>query len=169
MTTKPKKKQKFSKKLLIKFGPFCIAKLLRIIYFFNKTTIEGEETIKDSLNSGKPLLVAIWHENASTILPILPKFVTEDLCALASQSSGGDLSVRMLKYFGIDSIRGSSSKGGSKALNELVKAMPHVKAHGRWPTRTPPKIKTGNRHIITTNRVSHFHHSLQCDPAHPRK
>ena len=75
----------------------------------------------------EPILVAVWHETA---VMLVPKFAAENMHALASRSRDGELGARLLKCFGVDCVRGSSSRGGSEALAEMVKVAPNVRALG---------------------------------------
>ena len=127
-TPPPPKPLKFSQKLALSIGPFLIATFLRVMFWLNRNAIiKGENIIKDLFLAKEPILVAIWHENAAMLIP---KFAQDNIHALASRSRDGEIGARMVKHFGVDCVRGSSSKGGSEALSEIVKVAPNVKALG---------------------------------------
>jgi lysophospholipid acyltransferase (LPLAT)-like uncharacterized protein len=123
----PQKPLKLSHKLALAIGPRIIAIWLKILLLLNKSVIKGENRLDTYLDQDEPILAAVWHENAAMLIP---KFAAKDIHALASHSRDGEIGARMLKCFGVDCVRGSSSKGGSEALSEMVKLAPNVKALG---------------------------------------
>jgi lysophospholipid acyltransferase (LPLAT)-like uncharacterized protein len=89
------------------------------IYILHKTLrykFVGCEFLKDG-----PLLVASWHENSLLAITSLSQF--ENFGVLTSVSSDGELVAQVAKRFGLFSIRGSSSRGGLKALLEVGRAL----------------------------------------------
>lgn len=132
MTPKPvsptsRKPLKLSQKLILAFAPPILAALIRVLYFFNRESIVGENRLEALMDDDNPKLVAVWHENG---LILVPKFASKNIHALASQSRDGELGARLLKYFGVECVRGSSSRGGANAINEMVKIAPNVRALG---------------------------------------
>ncbi|NCB37815.1 MAG: DUF374 domain-containing protein [Erysipelotrichia bacterium] len=69
-------------------------------------------------NLGRPILIVSWHGTM-----IVPLYCHRDLniVIMNSLSEDGDLMVKVLNYFGYNSVRGSSSRGGMRALLEMVK------------------------------------------------
>lgn len=124
---KPQKPLKLSHKIALAIGPRLIAIWLKVLLFLNKDVVKGENRLDEYLEQDEPILAAVWHENAAMLIP---KFAAKNIHALASHSRDGEIGARMLKCFGVDCVRGSSSKGGSEALSEMVKVAPNVKALG---------------------------------------
>jgi lysophospholipid acyltransferase (LPLAT)-like uncharacterized protein len=62
-------------------------------------------------------VVAFWH---GEMLPVWAFFAGQDGVALVSQSRDGALLAQLLEQWGYRCIRGSSSRGGREALDELV-------------------------------------------------
>jgi lysophospholipid acyltransferase (LPLAT)-like uncharacterized protein len=64
------------------------------------------------------VIYAVWH---GRLLP--PAFLHrgQDVVTLISRSADGEYLARLLSHWGYESVRGSSSRGGSEALRELVK------------------------------------------------
>ena len=149
----PKKPLKLSQKLILIFAPRLLATLLRSFYFLSRESFHGSEKLDTLLEADEPILVAVWHESASILIP---KFAAQGIHALASQSRDGELGARLLKCFGVECVRGSSSRGGSQALNEMVNLGPDVKALGitidgpRGPRR---KSKPGI--VVLAQRTGH--------------
>mgnify|MGYP001113162978 CR=1 FL=1 len=75
--------------------------------------------------AGKNILFCFWHENM--ILPmLLHEF--QGIHVLVSQHFDGEVIATILKMFGYPSIRGSSTRGGKEAYNEMKKLLKSGKA-----------------------------------------
>ena len=72
----------------------------------------------------KPLLWAFWH-NRLFVMPYVFEhfFPGRTGAALTSASKDGEYLAAFLKRFGVRAIRGSSSRGGAKALVEMKRAI----------------------------------------------
>ena len=72
----------------------------------------------------QPLLWVFWH-NQLLISPYFWEryFPTRRGAALASQSKDGEIIAAMISCFGLRPIRGSSSRGGGRALVEMKRAL----------------------------------------------
>lgn len=65
-------------------------------------------------------VLAFWHRQ---LLPMLARSRwRKPVMIMASRSKDGDLSSSVSRRFGIESARGSSSRGGSTALREFLRA-----------------------------------------------
>ncbi len=80
--------------------------------------------------SGSGLIYAIWHNQQ---LFLLYPYRKQKIAALISQSSDGEYIARCLPKFGMRAVRGSSSRGGTRALIELLR----VSREGYRPMLTP--------------------------------
>ncbi|MDR1196251.1 MAG: DUF374 domain-containing protein [Endomicrobium sp.] len=83
-----------------------IAKTLRI------------ELLNDSHYYPSQSVYSFWHGNEFTML-ILSK--NSNIVIMASKSKDGELMAGVLKYFGYQVVRGSSSRGGERGLIELIR------------------------------------------------
>jgi lysophospholipid acyltransferase (LPLAT)-like uncharacterized protein len=72
----------------------------------------------------KPLLWAFWH-NRLFVMPYVFEhfFPGRPGAALTSASKDGEMLAAFLKKFGVRPIRGSSSRGGGRALVEMKRAI----------------------------------------------
>ncbi len=66
---------------------------------------------------GKPALFALWHGRQ---LPLVHTHRNENVRVLVSQNRDGQYATNVLHSMGFRTIRGSSSRGGVKAINELA-------------------------------------------------
>jgi lysophospholipid acyltransferase (LPLAT)-like uncharacterized protein len=101
-----------------RFLAALIALYTRLVFATTRWTRVNAEYFTEPGNAGKPFLVAFWHGR----LVMLQNFWTfgMQLYLLGSSHRDGMLMLRMLTHFGIYSIIGSSTRGGTKALREMV-------------------------------------------------
>lgn len=64
--------------------------------------------------------MALWH---GRMVVALPHHAGRDWHVLVSPSQDGDISEALLKGFGCRVIRGSSSRGGARALREMLRVL----------------------------------------------
>jgi lysophospholipid acyltransferase (LPLAT)-like uncharacterized protein len=73
--------------------------------------------------AARPVVYALWHNRLAGISALVPaldhKRKTAGVAALISASKDGALLARTVQYFGIQPVRGSSSRRGAQALLEL--------------------------------------------------
>lgn len=94
------------------------------IYWFK--TDEFLQLEKD----GKNYIYAVWHNQQ---LFLLYPYKGQKIAPLISQSSDGEYIARLLPKFGMRAVRGSSSRGGARALIHLLQAT----REGYHPMLTP--------------------------------
>jgi len=79
-------------------------------------------------NGGKePVIFCLWHNRLALSLILFRRYVQarqpqRKMAALVSASRDGGMLARVLELFGVEPVRGSSSRRGSQALRELVLA-----------------------------------------------
>jgi lysophospholipid acyltransferase (LPLAT)-like uncharacterized protein len=83
-------------------------------------TVEGAEHYDAVLASGRQPILALWH---GRILPGLHYFRHRDVVVITSQNFDGEWIARILHRFGFGTARGSTSRGGVRALVQLRRAM----------------------------------------------
>ncbi len=71
---------------------------------------------------GRPgaLLFALWHGEH---FPVLLAYRDRGIVVITSQSKDGEILTRILQRFGYRCIRGSSTRGGTRALVDLTRAV----------------------------------------------
>jgi hypothetical protein len=105
--------------------------IARLIYFTAHSmaaTLRFKLDDKSGYFSNVPqekLIFAIWHNRLSLALILYRKYVARrdrkrKLVALVSASRDGGLLARVLELFGVEPVRGSSSRRGAQALLEMV-------------------------------------------------
>lgn len=94
------------------------------IYWFKSE--EGKRLEEE----GKGVIYAVWHNQQ---LFLLYPYKGQKIAPLISQSSDGEYIARCLPKFGMLAVRGSSSRGGARALIHLM----HAARDGYRPMLTP--------------------------------
>lgn len=104
------------------FLPYIGFVMIYVLYFLNK-----KEFIYDEIPADQPIIVAFWHEHLLMILFLWKVLRAQKsgakVHAMISDHRDGEYIARTVKLLGIDSVRGSSSKGGAKALLNAIKIL----------------------------------------------
>ncbi len=69
---------------------------------------------------GKPYVFALWH---ATLLPAAHRHSNQRIAVLVSQHRDGELIARTLAAWGNTTVRGSTTRGGSRALLAMIKEL----------------------------------------------
>ena len=79
-----------------------------------------EATVSPLWAAGTPVIYAVWHGRI-LLLPYL--YGWRRARVLASRSRDGELVTRFVRRFGLEAVRGSSSRGGAEALRSLARSL----------------------------------------------
>ena len=128
------------------------AQYIHFVYATTRWQIVGAEIPRAFWEKEEPFILAFWHGR----LLMMPYCwdLTVPIHMLISQHRDGLLIADTVAHFGIKSVSGSSSRGGSNALRTMVK---HLRA-GRSVGITPdgprgPRMRS-SKGIITVARLS---------------
>ncbi len=93
---------------------------IKLLGLTTKIAVDGLENLKSIESAGKIPIYAFWHDRIflSTYF-----WRSRGIVVMTSQSFDGEYIARFIQRFGYGAIRGSSSRGGAKALVEMIKAM----------------------------------------------
>jgi hypothetical protein len=100
----------------------------------------GREGWRARRASGGGVVVAIWH---GQMLPLVAHHRDQGVAVLISEHRDGEIIARVVRAFGYATVRGSTSRGGGRALLELV----GVLRRGREVCVTPDGPR-GPRHAF---------------------
>ncbi|MEA3487150.1 MAG: lysophospholipid acyltransferase family protein [Thermodesulfobacteriota bacterium] len=107
--------------------------------------IENEDVIKNHLENDGRVVLAAWHQRLFAAFYI-PRRLKMPISIMISQSRDGDFAANIAKRLGGIPVRGSSSRGGRKALREMINAIIKNQIAGHivdGPTGPPHVIKAG--------------------------
>lgn len=109
-------KLNWSDRLSIVFGNW----FLKSNFLLSRLKITGEEHLKQAVKSDRPVFVALWHGRMLFAAWAIRKY---NIVTLISSSRDGEIIARILRKWGLRSIRGSSSRGSRQALKEMTLTM----------------------------------------------
>jgi lysophospholipid acyltransferase (LPLAT)-like uncharacterized protein len=121
-----------------------VAPFLRGLYRTWRVRSEGTDAVDAELAAGRRVIVAVWHGRLLTCLPHYgPRY---RMHTMISQSRDGDRIAEVAKRLGVTPVRGSSSRGGVRALLQAVRLLQdgHMLGHVVDGPRGPAgEIKPG--------------------------
>jgi lysophospholipid acyltransferase (LPLAT)-like uncharacterized protein len=83
-----------------------------------RLTFHGAETVRTWEHEGRHFLLAFWHRH---LLLMRYAYRGRRMSVLVSQSRDGELIARVMARLGIETCRGSSSRGGAAGLRDLLR------------------------------------------------
>jgi lysophospholipid acyltransferase (LPLAT)-like uncharacterized protein len=97
-------------------GPPLLATLARTW----RWRVNGGEHLALVGQTHRPPILAFWH---GRILPAIPFFRDRAIVVMASENFDGEWVARIIARFGYSTARGSTSRGGARALVQLKRAI----------------------------------------------
>lgn len=85
----------------------------------------GREHLDALDRAGQRYIVALWHGH---ILPGMWYFRDRGIVVITSENFDGEWIARIIRRFGYGAARGSTSRGGAKALRSLLKSLAQAPA-----------------------------------------
>ncbi len=118
---------------------------IRLLYLTCKKTYHLPVSVPKS-----PFLVAFWHGEI-LMNPFMYKKIFKDvnMSLLISDHFDGEMIAKSVSYFGFDTIRGSSTRGGIKALKESFR-----KIDNGFSIAITPDGPKGPRHSVADGIVA---------------
>ena len=114
----------FKKFFKTKLVPYLLPKLVylyvNIVFFTSKIKYNDLENIPQ-----EHFILVFWHRKL-LMMPFLYKKIGKDrdgVNVMISEHRDGEMITTVLKYFGLNAIRGSSNKNGAKVLIEAIRTI----------------------------------------------
>jgi len=108
--------------------PICALLIKGIMGSCRVVEIRGESRAKEAMKkSPGGVLYVTWHQRMSYNFYL---FGFKNINMLISESRDGEYAARIAHRMGFKSIRGSSTRGGTKALKELIKRLRNGESAG---------------------------------------
>jgi lysophospholipid acyltransferase (LPLAT)-like uncharacterized protein len=114
-------------RLMLAIVPKLFYLISSAIYRTCRITVIGKENEDQFLRAGKPSLFVSWHQG---LLYYVYHFRNRNGIIMVSQSRDGDLIDRVLRLFGLQSARGSSTRGGKQALDVMIDTINRTRCSG---------------------------------------
>jgi lysophospholipid acyltransferase (LPLAT)-like uncharacterized protein len=106
--------KQFLYRYLFPYGGLLLVKMISLTY---RVKIVDPRNESDILDKGKSLIYASWHQR---FFPGIQFFATrKPISIIISKSRDGDFIARIVDILGWYPVRGSSSRGGSEALQKV--------------------------------------------------
>lgn len=110
----------------INIDPVCFASPVAFLYRWwvrsVRFDIDGYENITGLIEQKKPVMLALWHNELFSLIGLgyLKKL---PLVTMASDSKDGQIITEVLERIGYEVARGSSTRGGLKAMLGVARVM----------------------------------------------
>lgn len=132
-------------RLMIRVADLVFYLLIRFVGWTTRFEVEGWEHFESAANEGQVPIYAAWHE---CIYLGVYFWRQRGIVYMTSRSFDGEYIARFLQRFGFGAVRGSSSRGGARALIEMARLVRKGIQVGF--TVDGPR---GPRHIVKTGAV----------------
>ena len=111
--------KRFARLLWVRTALYWLgARYIRLVHATSRWTVEGGEPANAFWDRREPFILAFWHSRLLMMPYIWRRGVTIKM--LVSNHADGEFITRTVVPFGIETVRGSSSKGGAQALRHLL-------------------------------------------------
>lgn len=94
--------------------------LLRAMYATWRIRVVNDEPWSAMRRSGEPFIFALWHGD---LLPLLVHHRGQGVAVLISEHRDGETVARVARGLGLRTVRGSSTRGGARAIAALVREL----------------------------------------------
>lgn len=103
-----------------RIGPasLALAGLIRGLAATVDFRFHGDSTVRSWEQARRPFILAFWHRY---LILMRYAYRGQRMSVLVSQSWDGELTSQTLAHLGIDTCRGSSTRGGAAALRDLLR------------------------------------------------
>jgi len=101
------------------------AAMIRVVVSSSRVKVSGQEAVAALKRQDLPLIYIFWHRH---ILYVIHQFRNTGARPLISLSSDGELVAAVAEEFGMNPIRGSSSKGGARAFLNMARCVQNERA-----------------------------------------
>lgn len=125
--------------LIDRLIPIVSAVMIRLLYASMRIRHVSNAAVEDLYRRRRPFLAAFWH---GQILMMVFGRYHRPIVTMVSRHRDGELVARTVAYFGAETARGSSTRGGASALRGMIAAA----REGKNLAITPDGPK-GPRHV----------------------
>ena len=130
---------------------------------------ENRAAVDAAHASGERLIFCLWHDELFSLIPMARQL---RVVSIVSPSSDGDMLARILASNNVGAVRGSSTRGGVRALLSLARMMKHEQVHACITVDGPagPRHKSKEGPLFLANRTNarimpvriYVKHALRC-------
>lgn len=106
--------------LLIRFGGWMFYALVKLIGMTLRYEIDGVDLMRADIGTQKSPILCFWHDR---IISSTYFFRDRGIVVMSSISFDAEYTARCIQRFGFGVIKGSSTRGGTRALVEMIRLM----------------------------------------------
>jgi lysophospholipid acyltransferase (LPLAT)-like uncharacterized protein len=125
---------------------------VRLVYRSGRWIVEGEDFARGIRTQGGAFILAFWHGRL-LMMPMAWQGLAP-MHMLISGHADGRLIAGAVRYFGIDSVAGSSNEGGSAALRGMVRWLKAGDCVGITPDGPDGPAMRSTRGIVAVARLA---------------
>ena len=140
------------------------AKYIKFVSFTTKWSFINKKYVENLWKKNEPFILCFWH--GRLLMMPLSWNNKKKINVLISAHSDGQLLSKTVKYFDIETIIGSSSKGGSEAIRNIIKSLKSGISIGMTPDGPRgPRMKINSVIIkiasLTGNKIVPLSYSVK--------
>lgn len=106
------------RRLVFPIIPFLGNLFLRLIYMTLRVKVINEQSISSYQENGKNMILAFWH-GRQLFIPFA--YNGKGVSIMISRHTDGELIARVMKYFGFQTARGSTTRGAVASLRQMIR------------------------------------------------
>jgi lysophospholipid acyltransferase (LPLAT)-like uncharacterized protein len=125
---------------------------IRLVYLTNRWSVDGAERPRRLTGEGRSFIVAFWHGRLLMMPLAWHRLVPFHM--LISAHRDGRIIAGAMTYFGIETIAGSTSRGGSAALRTMLKRLKEGGCVGITPDGPRGPAMTASIGIVNVARLA---------------
>jgi len=125
---------------------------IRFVYLTNRWTVEGGERPRRLTAEGRTFIAVFWHGRL-LMMPLAWHRMTS-FHMLISAHRDGRIIAGAMTYFGIETIAGSTSRGGSSALRAMLKQLKEGDCVGITPDGPRGPAMTVSTGVVNIARLA---------------
>ena len=130
------------------------AKYIKFVSFTNSWTFINKKYVENLWKKNEAFILCFWH--GRLLMMPLSWNKEKKINVLISAHSDGQLLSKTVKYFNIETIIGSSSKGGSEAIRNIIKSLKSGISIGMTPDGPRgPRMKVNSAIIKIASLTGH--------------
>ena len=131
---------------------YSIHLYIRFVYATNRWSVEGAEYPRRLRDAGKPFILAFWHGRLMMIPMAWQRLAPIHM--LISAHRDGRIIADAVAHFGVQSVAGSTRRGGSAALRTMVKALAAGDCVGITPDGPAGPAMVASTGIVNVARLA---------------
>ncbi len=112
--------RKLLRKFIVFVAPYIAIFIISFLKLTMRFSIFGDEKVNAVYEKYGNIIMTFWHGRL-LMMPVVYK--GKGIHVLISMHEDGEIISKAVKFFGIDSVRGSTTRGATKAIRDMVRIM----------------------------------------------